>query len=70
VSDEGLGHTITSAVYTKDIVVATDEIFEQTFRLQDLFEASEHMWRSAIFNVTRIDRDGEETWNYTVDYIY
>ncbi|SRR6266542_4400120 len=68
--EEGCSHVITSREHSKDIVIATDDIFEATGRLEDLFRERGQLWKRAVFSATRNDNDTEESWAFNVEYTY
>jgi hypothetical protein len=66
--DQSCAHVITSEAYPEDVVTPTDEIYEETLSLQELFESGGKSWRSVKFRIVRNPAD--DTWSYTVDYGY
>ena len=69
-TSEGCAHSIFSANHPNDIVVPTDEIYEATAQLEDLFANKSQSWKKAVLKLTRSDRRGEESWQFKVEYSY
>ena len=51
----------------KELVMATDEIFEQTFKLTELFKNHAKQWAKARYTVTERS-DG--SWHYAAHFTY
>jgi len=68
--EDGYLHSIASTQHPRDIVTPTDDIYEQTFALQDLFAANSKQFTTAVFTVYRDDQNGEESWGFRVEYTY
>ena len=60
-------HTIVNNQYPRNIVIATDELFEATRRLVLYHKELGHPWKSAIFEVKQND-DAE--WSFTAEFKY
>lgn len=54
---EGFGHVIYSPDGHRDIVEPSEELFDATWRLQELFKKYGGHWRSVKYNIT-VDDDG------------
>jgi hypothetical protein len=63
----GLSHTISSPEGHRDIVVATDELLQETSRLQILHERKGNMFVRVAFSVSK-DSDGD--WRFHTDWVY
>jgi hypothetical protein len=64
---ESVSHTISTPEGHRELVMATDEIFEQTFKLTELFKNHAKQWAKARYTVTERD-DG--TWHYAAHFTY
>ena len=64
--DEGFGYAISNPNYMTDIVTPTDELYEATFMLQDLFEARRQIWQKAVLEVVKVG----DVWQFTIEYEY
>jgi hypothetical protein len=65
--EDGVSHSIFSEDGHRDIVTASMELFEQTRKLELLFQQYNCMWEEARF---RVWLDEEQTWKFSVDYKY
>lgn len=64
---EGFAHLITSPEGHREIVQATDEIFELTMRLADLFGKFGKQWNKVVYTIRQNSAGG---WQYTADFKY
>lgn len=60
-------HSIVSKQFPKDIVVATDELFEATRKLVLHHKALGHRWKSAVYE---IHQDESGNWRFVVEFLY
>lgn len=66
-AEDGVLHSIFSEDGHRDIVTASMELFEQTYKLELLFRRYNCMWEEARF---RIWLDEEKNWRFGVEYKY
>jgi hypothetical protein len=64
---EKMSHIISSPEGHRDIVTASDELFQATYNLATLFKKNGSIWKKATYRAS-IEKDG--TWTYTVDFEY
>lgn len=64
---EGFAHLVSSPEGHRDMVQATDEIFELTIRLADLFANFGKPWQRVVYSIRQTPAGG---WQYTADYEY
>ena len=64
---EGFAHLITSPDGHRDLVQATDEIFELTLQLADLFTKFGKPWRKVVYSIRQNPEGG---WRYSADFEY
>jgi hypothetical protein len=64
---EGFAHLVTSPEGHRDVVQATDEIFELTLRLADLFKRFGKPWKKVVYSIRQNDAGG---WSYSADFEY
>src|ERR1035437_4952873 len=58
---EGFAHAITSPEGHRDIVQATDEIFQLTIQLADLFNRFGTSWKKVVYSIRQNPEGG---WHY------
>ena len=66
-SDDGFGHVITNAEGHRDMVLASERIFEATFRLHELFATFGKPWKKVVYKVRRTV---DKSWGYSAEYTY
>src|ERR1035437_3809050 len=64
---EGFAHFVTSPEGHRDIVQATDEIFQLTIQLADLFTRFGKPRRRVVYSIRQNPAGG---WNYSADFGY
>jgi hypothetical protein len=64
---EGFAHLITSPEGYRDVVQATDETFQLTMQLADLFTTFGKPWQQVVYSVSQ---SANGSWKYTADYGY
>lgn len=61
----GLAHTISSADFPRDVVVATDEVFDATRALELASVRHGDSWKRCVF---RISQESTGAWRFTADF--
>ena len=64
---ESYSHVISSPEGYKEPVLPSEELFDATFRLGELFARHGRRWRRALY---RVDREASDNWRYVVDFEY
>jgi hypothetical protein len=64
---KGFAHIITSPEGHRDIVQATSDITEATFKLADLFAKFGKPWKQVVYSIQKLPEGG---WKYVADYDY
>ena len=62
----GMPHTITSSRHPRDIVVATEDIQDGTYSLQQLCAEAGQPWSALVFRIEQIDG----AWRFSTDFEY